>query len=101
MFISKTEQHNYNRFYEKKVEQNQGLRNVCYDASAGTIAENVRKKVEQVNNPLLASLTSKSLANRGFSSNVPRFEAKVVDEETYIGPGYYEQKSCFDKSRTN
>lgn len=35
-----------------------------------------------------------------FSSNAPRFNAKVMDEETYIGPGYYEQKSCFEKSRS-
>jgi len=25
-----------------------------------------------------------------FSSNAPRFNQKILDEETYIGPGYYE-----------
>ena len=35
-----------------------------------------------------------------FSSNAPRFQEKIMDEETYIGPGYYEQKSCFEKSRS-
>lgn len=31
---------------------------------------------------------------------MPRFDQKVMDEETYIGPGYYEQKSCFENSRS-
>ena len=34
-----------------------------------------------------------------FKSNAPRFNDKVIDEETYIGPGYYEQKSGFEQSR--
>ena len=34
------------------------------------------------------------------NANAPRFNQKLVDEETYIGPGYYEQKSCFEKSRS-
>ena len=36
-----------------------------------------------------------------FSSNAPRFQAKVLDEETYIGPGYYEQKSQFERGQIN
>jgi hypothetical protein len=61
----------------------------------------VRKKAEAINNPLLASLTIKNNTTMAFSSNAPRFSEKVMDEETYIGPGYYEQKSCFhDKSRS-
>ena len=36
-----------------------------------------------------------------FSSNAPRFSAKAVDEsETFLGPGYYEQKSCFNQERS-
>ena len=65
-----------------------------------TIGETVRKRVDQINNPLLASLTSKNHTTMAFSTNAPRFNAKIQDEETYIGPGYYEQKSCFEKSRS-
>ena len=57
--------------------------------------------MDQINNPLLASLTSKNNTTLAFSSNAPRFNRKVLDEETYIGPGYYEQKSCFERSRAN
>ena len=42
----------------------------------------------------------KNNTTMAFSSNAPRFNTKVMDEETYIGPGYYEQKSCFEKSRS-
>ena len=36
-----------------------------------------------------------------FSSNAPRFNAKQIDEsETFLGPGYYEQKSCFNQERS-
>ena len=68
-----------------------------------TISENVRKRVEQANNPALAMLSTKNNTTMAFSSNAPRFSAKQADEsETFLGPGYYEQKSCFsqDKSRT-
>jgi len=84
----------------KRTKQNPGLERVCYDDKLNTIAENVRRQAEHINNPLLASLTSKNNTTLAFSSNAPRFQHKVVDEETYVGPGYYDQKSCFDQSRS-
>lgn len=71
-----------------------------YDDKTNTIGDVIRKKAEAINNPLLASLTIKNNTTMAFSSNAPRFSEKVQDEETYIGPGYYEQKSCFEKSRS-
>ena len=36
-----------------------------------------------------------------FSSNAPRFAQKQIDEsETFLGPGYYEQKSGFTQERS-
>ena len=99
MFISKSKRNVGYKAIEEKAKNNPGLSKV-YDIRANTIGENVRKKVEQINNPLLASLTSKNNTTMAFSSNAPRFNQKVLDEETYIGPGYYEQKSCFEKSRS-
>ena len=92
MFISKTKQHSHVQAIINRKKQNAGLERVCYDDRAGTIADEVRRKVEQVNNPLLASLTTKQGMKHAFSTNInaPRFNAKVLDEETYIGPGYYE-----------
>ena len=60
----------------------------------------MQKKIETINNLLPPSLTAKNNTTMAFSSNAPRFQEKILDEETYIGPGYYEQKSCFDKSRS-
>ena len=100
MFISKTKR-NTNYYHNvKKTKLNPGLENVQYDDKTHTIADAVRKRVDQINNPLLASLTIKNNTTMAFSSNAPRFNTKLVDEETYIGPGYYEQKSCFEKSRS-
>lgn len=100
MFISKTKRNSnyYNNI--KKTKMNPGLENVQYDDKTNTIADIVRKRVDQISNPLLASLTIKNNTTMAFSSNAPRFNTKLVDEETYIGPGYYEQKSCFEKSRS-
>jgi len=100
MFISKVKRNNAYQQVVKKTKQNPGLERVQYDDKTNTIGDIVRKKAEQINNPLLASLTIKNNTTMAFSSNAPRFNQKVMDEETYIGPGYYEQKSCFEKSRT-
>ena len=100
MFISKSKRNGGYTAIADKAKNNPGLGRVCYDDKSHTIGENARKRVEQINNPLLASLTSKNNTTMAFSSNAPRFNAKVLDEETYIGPGYYEQKSCFEKSRS-
>ena len=100
MFISQSKRSNGYYNIVKKTKMNPGLGEVCYDDKTNTIGENARKRVEQINNPLLASLTSKNNTTMAFSSNAPRFNAKIMDEETYIGPGYYEQKSCFEKSRS-
>ena len=90
MFISKTKR-NTNYYHNvKKTKLNPGLENVQYDDKTHTIADTVRKRVDQINNPLLASLTIKNNTTMAFSSNAPRFNTKLVDEETYIGPGYYE-----------
>mmetsp|Transcript_36002 Transcript_36002/g.47374 ORF Transcript_36002/g.47374 Transcript_36002/m.47374 type:complete len:155 (-) Transcript_36002:1930-2394(-) len=100
MFISKTKRNSTYNNIVKKAKQNPGLERVCYDDRSHTIADNSRRKVESINNPLLASLTTKNNTTMAFSSNAPRFSEKIVDEETYIGPGYYEQKSCFGQSRS-
>ena len=101
MFISKTKQHSHHQQIVNRTKLNPGLERVCYENKQGTIADEVRRKVDQVNNPLLASLTNKQNMKHAFSSNAPRFNQKILDEETYIGPGYYEQKSCFEKSRSS
>lgn len=98
MFISKTKRNMYQGM-QKKARMNPGVAVVQYDDRVNTIGETMRRRVEQINNPLLASLTSKNNTTMAFSSNAPRFSQKVLDEETYVGPGYYEQKSCFDRSR--
>jgi len=99
MFSSKTERHSAFSEMMKKTKANPYLERVCYDDAAKTIADVARRKVEQINNPLLASLTTKNSTTMAFSSNAPRFQSKILDEETYIGPGYYEQKSCFEKGQ--
>lgn len=73
-----------------------------YDDKTNTISDQVRKKVEAgVGNPLLANLKAKRGINPAFSSNAERFPAKKVDEaETFLGPGYYEQQSTFEKNST-
>ena len=53
-----------------------------------------------INPHMITASTSKNHTTMAFSSNAPRFHVKQNDEETYIGPGYYEQKSCFEKSRS-
>ena len=100
MFISKTKRNSNYYNNVKKTKLNPGLENVKYDDKTNTIADTVRKRVDQINNPLLASLTNKNNTTMAFSSNTPRINQKLVDEETYIGPGYYEQQSCFEKSRS-
>lgn len=85
----------------KSVNQNLALNRVCYDDKSNTIGETVRKRKEQFSNPLLASLVSKNNTTMAFSSNAPRFVDKATGEESYIGPGYYEQTSCFEKSRSS
>ena len=95
MFLSKTKRN------AMKKSANSGCQVVAYDHSLNTISENVRKRVEQANNPLLAQLSTKNNTTMAFSSNAPRFSAKQVDEsETFLGPGYYEQKSCFSQERS-
>lgn len=61
----------------------------------------MKRKVEAIQNPLLANLTKRN-NQMAFASNAPRFGKQKIDEaETFLGPGYYEQKSQFgDKSRT-
>ena len=100
MFISKTKRAGSTFHMTKKSKQQPGLDKICYDDSANTIAANVKRKVDQINNPLLAQLTTKNNTTLAFTTKAPRFNAKIMDEETYIGPGYYEQKSCFEKSRS-
>ena len=85
MFLSKTKRN------ALKVQGKSGCQVVAYDDKLNTISENVRKRVEQGNNPLLAQLSTKNNTTMAFSSNAPRFSAKQVDEsETFLGPGYYE-----------
>ncbi len=64
-----------------------------------TISDNVRKKVEAgVGNPLLANLKAKRGIIAPFSCNARRFEDKKVEEsDTFLGPGYYEQASMFER----
>ena len=81
------------------MKQREAVAAVQYDLNSNTISENVRRKVEAgVGNPLLANLKAKRGINAPFSSNAMRFEAKKVEEsETFLGPGYYEQQSIFEK----
>ena len=96
MFLSKTK-----RNMTKKSAQNSGCQIVAYDDKLHTISENVRKRTEQANNPLLAQLSTKNNTTMAFSSNAPRFNQKQADEsETFLGPGYYEQRSCFNQERS-
>ena len=97
MFLSKTKRNGNYSHDIKQVKQNPGKNRVCYDDKANTIGEIMRKKKDQISNPLLASLVTKNSTTMAFSSNAPRFADKIVGEETYIGPGYYEQPSCFEK----
>ena len=62
----------------------------------------MRKKVDAgTANPLLANLKAKRGINPAFSSNAPRFQERRVDEpEAFLGPGYYEQQSTFDPSKS-
>ena len=86
MFLSKTKRANAGA---KRADQANQV--VAYDDKLHTISENVRKRVEQANNPLLAQLTTKNNTTMAFSSNAPRFSQKQMDEsETFLGPGYYE-----------
>lgn len=73
------------------------MQKVGQGSDVNTIAQNVQKKVDQAQNPILALLGAKPNPNMAFSSNAPRFADKIVDEsETFIGPGYYECRSQFE-----
>ena len=77
---------------------------VCYDMTANTISANAKKNVDKINNPIVAQLNAKmgfkNSTTLAFSAKEPRFKKEqTCDEETYIGPGYYEQKSQL-KSRS-
>ena len=37
----------------KKTKQNPGLEHVCYENKAGTIEETMKRKADQMSNPLL------------------------------------------------
>ena len=90
MFLSKTKRNsNYNQIL-KTVKLNAGMNHVCYDDKVNTIGETVRKRKDQISNPLLATLVTKNSTTMAFNSNAPRFPEKFSGEETYIGPGYYE-----------
>ena len=96
MFISKT-QRNAHQSLVKKSHQNPGLQKVGLGSEVNTIGHNVKKKVEQANNPIIAMITSKTNTTMAFTSNAPRFNGKVADEaETFLGPGYYDIKSTFE-----
>ena len=76
--------------------QPQAHHQVAYDIEAYTIAQNMRKKAEILNNPLLASVQGKNQTTLAFLSNAPRFGGNLADEsEAFLGPGYYEQRSQF------
>lgn len=93
MFLSGTKRNPY----EDVKSLQQGI--LQYDDKSNTISEQVRRKVEAgAGNPLLANLKAKRGINPAFSSNAQRFPDKKVDEaETFLGPGYYEQQSTFDR----
>lgn len=63
---------------------------VQYDNKTCTIQDEAKRKIEALQNPLLANL-SKRNSTLAFSTTAPRFNEKPVDEvETFLGPGYYE-----------
>ena len=93
MFLSKTKRNALKK-------QGGSSQVVAYDDKLHTISENVRRRVEQANNPLLAQLSTKNNTTMAFSSNAPRFSQKQPDEsETFLGPGYYEQRSGFQQAQ--
>lgn len=90
MFTSKTKRLN------QSTKNVQAVNIVQYDNQANTIALNIRKKAENQNNPLLATIQGKNQTTLAFSSNAPRFGKKLGDEsEAFLGPGYYEHQSQF------
>ena len=77
---------------------------VQYDSKTNTIGELVRQKVESgLGNPLLANLKAKRQADDkatsfGFNTNAERFPSKHIPEsDTYLGPGYYDVQTAFEK----
>jgi hypothetical protein len=70
-----------------------------YDPQNNTIADNVRKRVEQgAGNPLLASMKNK--AQIPFSSVDTRFkERKINENDRFLGPGYYEVKTFINETK--
>lgn len=94
MFLSGTRRNPYENMKSKAA-----LGVLQYDDKTNTISDQVRKKIEAGNgNPLLANLKAKRGINPAFTSNAERFPIKKVDEaETFLGPGYYEQQSTFEK----
>lgn len=59
----------------------------------------MRRQTDRAN-PILATLKAKRGINQeiGFGSKIRKDEksaAKIEKPENYLGPGYYEQKSCF------
>ena len=95
MFISKTKRNAYQGVM-RNTQQNPGLQKVGLGSEVNTIGNNVRRRTEQANNPIIAMITNKQNTTMAFSSNAPRFVNKVADEsETFLGPGYYDVKSAF------
>lgn len=87
-FLSKTRRENIPVKKEKSPEP--------YNPQNGTIADNVRKKTEQGSVPLLSSMKEKTVAP--FATGGQRFkQAKIDENQKFLGPGYYEQKTFVDE----
>ena len=97
MFISSTKRNPYD---EVKISKDVAPV-VQYDDRINTINYEKERKSQASSNPHLNKLRAQRGLNPGFSSNAPRFNEKKVDEpDTFLGPGYYEQQSAFDPSKS-
>jgi hypothetical protein len=91
MFISQTKRNKDG--FGMNASKNQKSKVLQYDNIHNTIQEVVNKKTDPSanSNPLIANIKAKRGVKSGFSSNVPRFQGKKIDEaDQFVGPGYYD-----------
>ena len=99
MFISKTKQHSHHQQIVNRTKLNPGLERVCYENKQGTIADEVRRKVDQVKkNPrLMPRLFPDSSSSRNRESEIQPlipYESQSVQEVLeQIGEFRYEDKA--------
>ena len=75
-----------------------------YDTQTRTISGDLRRKVDNISNPLLASLVKKG-AQTPFNTAAARFAyeqpgAQKDEAQSFVGPGYYDKKSQFEAPKS-